>query len=257
MDLQIYTRYAKYYDVLYRDYLERSVPKLIDFTVKVFKEVARRDVRDVLDIACGTGGPTIELARRGYRVVGLDISRDMVRIARRKAVSAGVRAVFKVGDMRRIRFRRRFDAVTCFFTSINYNVSDDDMLSTMKGVFRALRDGGVFIADAPNPYRAERWLRGEPVVWRVDHDDVSILILDSVVMGRVSALIEWERTLVVKEGGRVTMIPDHHRLRAYSANELKLFAKLAGFSDVRVYGDFRIEDVEPRDARRLVLVATR
>jgi len=63
----LYTKYARYY-------LVREVPKIIDFVERVFKQEAGREVKEILNIACGTGGPTIELARRGYRVVGLDAS---------------------------------------------------------------------------------------------------------------------------------------------------------------------------------------
>jgi len=84
---------------------------------------------------------------------------------------------------------------------------------------------------------------------------MSILILDSILMSKVSALVEWERTIIVNERGKVKMIPDHHKLRAYTANELKLFAKAVGFEEVKIYGDFKRTDTEPRDARRLVLIA--
>lgn len=130
----------------------------------MFKADAKRHVREVLDLACGTGGPTIELAKRGYSVTGVDISKEMIKIARKKASKVKVKVYFRVGDMRKIRFKERFDAVLCLFTSINYNITDEAMESTMKCIYRSLKKGGVFIADTPNPYRAERWLKSEPIV---------------------------------------------------------------------------------------------
>ncbi len=114
----LYTKYARYYDVIYRDYLIQKIPKIIDFVERVFRQEAEREVKEILDIACGTGGPTIELARRGYRVVGLDASPQMLEIAREKAKKMRIDVVFKLGDMRKLDFNEEFDAVTCFFSSL-------------------------------------------------------------------------------------------------------------------------------------------
>jgi len=253
----LYSEYARYYDVIYGRYLRQRVPRLADFAVEVFGREAEREVRDVLDIACGTGGPTVELARRGFNVVGVDVSPAMIEIARRRAAEAGVDVCFEVMDMRELRFEEEFDAVTCFFTSINYNVADEDLQRTLRGVLRALRGGGVFVADAPNPLASEQWLRGVPSVWRVDEEGISILVIDAVSMSNVSGLIDWSRTLLISEGGVLRMVADGHRLRAYTAGELKLHARIAGFRRARVYGDMRVTEEEPTSARRLFLVAVK
>ena len=88
------------------------VPKIVDFVEEVFKRDAERDVGDVLDIAYGTGGSTIELAQRGYRVLGLDISSEMIEIAQEKAKKNGIQADFRLGDMRGLNFSKEFDSAT-------------------------------------------------------------------------------------------------------------------------------------------------
>jgi len=253
----LYSEYAEYYDIIYKAYLEKTVPRLIDFVVEVFRRDAGINVRDVLDIACGTGGPTIELARRGYNVVGLDISEEMIRIAARKAGEAGLDVKFIVGDMRRIGFVEKFDAVTCFFTSINYVLDDEGIEGLFRSVYRCLRSGGVFIADVPNPFKMDRWVKGIPTIWRVDHEDISVLIIDSTLMDTVSGIVDWRRTLIVKKGENLEFIPDYHRIRVYTVNELKAYARSSGFRKTRVYGDMRIADQPPRDARRLFFLAVK
>ncbi len=138
----LYSAYAEYYDMIYQEYLEERVPRLIDFVVDVFREDSMRSVRDVLDLACGTGGPTMELANRGYRVLGVDVSGDMIRIAREKTRGKSLNVELRVCDMRSLNFKEEFDAATCLFTSISYNSSEEDMLKTLKGVHRALRPVG-------------------------------------------------------------------------------------------------------------------
>jgi len=249
----LYTEYAKYYDMIYKEYLEIRVPKLVDFIVKVFKEDSRRRVVDVLDIACGTGGPTIELARRGYKVLGVDISEQMIRIAREKAQDEGLPVKFGVCDMRNLNFKEEFDAATCLFTSISYNASKDDMLKTLRGVYKALRPGGVFIADNPNPFRSERAFQGIPYIRSIRRAETRMLIIDMVEAHPVTAKVHWNRTLVIDSPDGLKMAIDTHNLKFYTATELKLFAELAGFSEAKIYGDMR--RAEPRDSRRLFLVA--
>ncbi len=253
----LYTRYARYYDVIYREYLVEKVPKIIDFVEEVFKRDAERNVRDVLDIACGTGGPTIELARRGYRVLGLDISSEMIEIAQRKARESSVQVDFRVGDMRRLDFNEEFDAVTCFFSSLEYNLSDEDILSTLNGVYESLRKGGVFVADVPNPfYRFNSWVQRIPSIWRVQDNNVDVLVIDvKWLTNTVTPVLEWERTLIVRHNDRVDMLFDKHRLRLYTASELKLYAKIAGFNKTKIYGDYELAEKEPMQAKRIILVA--
>lgn len=255
----LYTKYARYYDVIYRDYLIQKVPKIIDFVERVFRQEAEREVKEILDIACGTGGPTIELARRGYRVVGLDASPQMLEIAREKAKKMRIDVVFKLGDMRKLDFNEEFDAVTCFFSSLGYNLSDEDIMNTLKGVYNSLRKGGVFIADVPNPFhRLDKLLQG-PVtnVWRVHEDNVNILIIDvRWLENTVAPLLEWERTLIVDHNGRMDMFFDLHKLRLYTANELKLYSRIAGFKKTKIYGDYNLIE-DPKQAGRLILVAVK
>jgi len=258
LEYAIYREYARLYDVIYHSYLEKTVPRVIDFVEHVFKAEAGREVRDVLDIACGTGGPTLELARRGYHVVGLDVSEEMIRIASRKAEEHGIGNVeFLVGDMRKLEFREEFDAVTCFFTSINYVVDDRDIMDVFNGVYRSLRPGGLFIFDTPNIIRAERWRRGDPIIWSVECGNTNILIVDVVSLNTVNQLINWRRILLVKEGDNIDIVFDHHRLRGYTVNELKLLARTTGFRKTIVYGDYIVGNKEPRDAHRIVFIAVK
>ncbi len=81
---ELYTVLAEYYDAIYRRGAKR-VSREIDFVEELFQNEAERKVRKILDLACGTGIPTLELARCGYRVMGLDLHEEMLTVARQKA----------------------------------------------------------------------------------------------------------------------------------------------------------------------------
>ncbi|HDI73859.1 MAG TPA: class I SAM-dependent methyltransferase [Candidatus Korarchaeota archaeon] len=257
----LYTVLAHYYDIIYRDYLERTVPRLIDFVEEVFKRDARIPVRKILDLACGTGGPTIELARRGYEVTGLDLHEEMLSIAREKVKRIGLSIPFIRGDARELGFVEEFDAVTMFFTSISYMTRLDDLRKLMRGVYNSLKSGGLFIADSPNPYEFVKRL-GEspgPQVWDVEAPSGErILITDYKELEDVKGIVHFKRVITVidDQGNSRTYLMDDP-VRLYTSNELRATARDAGFPEVRIYGDLRVSDDEPRNARRLFLVATK
>lgn len=95
----------------------------------------------ILDVPCGYGRHAVELARRGFQVTGVDISPKLLAQAREAARTRGVAAEFRRGDMRRLRYRQRFDAVLNLFTSFGY-FGDREDLEVLKGFRRALRPGG-------------------------------------------------------------------------------------------------------------------
>jgi len=245
-DHLMYTKLAKYYDVIYRDYLKSMVPKLVDAYVECFKRFARRGVKEVLDIACGTGGPTIELAKRGYSVVGADLHEEVIELAREKAKKLGLNVNFVVCDAReldKVFSSDSFDAVTMFFTSIAYMTKLDDLIKLLKSVKYVLRDGGIFVADSPNPYEFMFRLgsgggEGRPITWNVkglEKGEYLILTDWKEMVDWVNCVNKFKRLItIIEEGGvsRSYLVSD--TLRLYTATEFMLTANLVGFNKSRV-----------------------
>ena len=152
-------------------------------------------------------------------------------------------------------YKDKFDAATCIFTSISYNTSMEDMIKTFSGIYRALKAGGLFIVDNPNPYRVFRSSQRLPHIWSASDGNVKIIILDEVKVNPVSAMARWERDLIIYDGSKVKVEVDLHHLKFYTAEELKLYAKLAGFRKMKIYGDMKEEN--PEDARRIYLIAVK
>src|SRR5262249_61806335 len=103
----------------------------------------------ILDVACGLGRHAAELSRRGFHVVGLDLSRPMLDEARRR-FREGPRLRFVHGDMRRLGYAAEFDAVICFFTSFGYFAPGQNE-TVLRRMARALRPGGRLLVDHRNP----------------------------------------------------------------------------------------------------------
>jgi SAM-dependent methyltransferase len=115
--------------------------------------------RRALDLACGTGTLAGLLADDGWDVVGLDRSAAMLAIARARADAPG-RLAFVQGDMRELNAKcemqnSAFDLVTCTYDSLNYLLTEQDLARCFAGVARALRPGGLFVADMNTRYFLE------------------------------------------------------------------------------------------------------
>ncbi len=268
----LYTKLAKYYDVIYREYLKSVVPREIDAVEEVFRRFARRVVREVLDIACGTGGPTLELARRGYLVTGADLHEEVIELARVKAREAGLKVDFVVTDARglsRVFPSDSFDAVTMFFSSINYMTSWGDLLKLLSEVKYVLREGGVFVADAPNPHDLMFRLgrgggEGRAYTWDVEgaEEGEYVVLTDwKEVINWVDGVIRFKRLItIVRNNGRTESYLMSDTLRLHTAKELELAAKEADFKEVKVMCYSKGKLLNPSEGGtcgRLVLVAVK
>jgi SAM-dependent methyltransferase len=130
----------------------------------------------VLDMACGSGRHSLELRRRGFEVVGADISPDLIEIARRDAGEAGLEVDFVLSDLRDLGFDSEFDLVLNLNDgAIGYLESDEENLRTFEVISRALRPGGRNLIQLPNVlYARERlpqrsWIPASDMIELVEH----------------------------------------------------------------------------------------
>jgi ubiquinone/menaquinone biosynthesis C-methylase UbiE len=158
----IFNDYARCYDDLYQD---KDYEAETDFVEALFKRHLARPPVSVLDVACGTGGHAIPLARRGYSLTGVDLSAGMIEQAQKKALAAGLKIRFDLADMRELALEGEFDAVLCMFASIGYMPDAEALNAALRAMRRRLRAGGVLIFDFWNgaavlrdyePYRLKR-----------------------------------------------------------------------------------------------------
>lgn len=106
---------------------------------------------EILDLACGYGRHTIELARRGYKATGFDFSKHFIALAKKEAREQNVSADFIQGDMRSLPFVNQFDVIINMFTSFGYFDDENDNARVLGQVSRALRPDGKFLIDLNNP----------------------------------------------------------------------------------------------------------
>lgn len=130
----------------------------------------------VLDLACGTGRHSLELVRRGFSVVGSEISPELVEIARRDAEAEGLEATFIEGDLRELDFEDEFDIVLNLNDgAVGYFETDEENHRTFEVIARALKPGGQNLIQVPNVLYARArlpqrsWIPSANMVELVEH----------------------------------------------------------------------------------------
>lgn len=130
----------------------------------------------ILDLACGTGRHSLELVRQGFSVVGVEISPELVEIARKSAEEQGLEATFIEGDLRKLDFEDEFDIVLNLNDgAIGYFETDEENHRTFEVISRSLRQGGWNLIQVPNflyararlPQRS--WIPSSGMVELVEH----------------------------------------------------------------------------------------
>ena len=101
----------------------------------------------VLDLACGTGVITLELARSGYQVTAVDLSSDMLKQARQRAQNAGQEIAFVQSDLRAFKLPKMFEAAICTHDSLDHLFDDDDLDAAFERISECLLDRAVFLFD--------------------------------------------------------------------------------------------------------------
>lgn len=130
----------------------------------------------ILDLACGTGRHSLELVRRGFSVVGSEISPELVAIAKEEAASQGLEATFLEGDLRELDFEDEFDIVLNLNDgAVGYFETDEENHRTFEVISRALKPGGHNLIQVPNVLYARArlpqrsWIPSENMVELVEH----------------------------------------------------------------------------------------
>jgi SAM-dependent methyltransferase len=150
----------------------------------------------VLDLGCGTGHHVVELAKRGYAVVGYDLSLFQLSLAGEVAKARGQKINFMQGDMREMAFEDMFDAVFSWNTSFGY-FEEEKNLSVLERVFRALKPGGMFLIDvinrdfAASQSPSQNWYEGDGCVCM---DDMSLDFITSRLRVKRSVILDDGRT---------------------------------------------------------------
>ncbi len=238
-----YGCFSNVYDQLMSDcdYKARA-----DYLLGLFSKFSHRP-RLMLDLCCGTGSLSVELARDGCEVIAVDISEDMLDKAMGKARDSGVDMLCLCQNAAELDLYGTVDGAVCTLDSVNHIIDENDLRAAFARVSLFLEKGCLFIFDANTVYKHEQVLGNN--VFVIEDDNIYCVWQNYYDAPFTDISLDF----FVREGRAYHRTGEQFSERAYSTEELDLFARDAGFETLAIYDD--MTQNEPReDSERLIFV---
>jgi len=230
------------------DHLMAGVPYRfwMDYLEKVWKK-HRQAPKAVLDLACGTGTVSRNLVERGYLPTGVDLSAGMLDVARQRAAEAALSIPFIQQDAADLDLGdAKFDAVICFFDSLNYIVDAERLQSAFARVYAHLVPGGSFFFDVNTEYALAEGMfnqsctrKDEPLHyrWRSRYDPETRLCTIRMAFSHDDG------------SGKRVSFSEVHQQRGYTKGELTEWLGNAGFTGIAIYDAYSLDPPKKRSDR--------
>ena len=243
--------YAKAYDILYREKDYDGECKLLE---EIFQRFGAKPVQSVLDLGCGTGNHALRLADKGYRVMGVERSADMLCIARRKSQERPSLR-WHQADIRAFKLEETFDAALMMFAVLSYQQGKADVLDALRIVRRHVIAGGLLVFDV--------WY-GPAVLAQQPEDRIKTLKTEDGMVSRTSsATLDTEQQLCAVNfqlqcmtGSQVLEeTRETHSMRYFFRQELALLLEASGFRLLQFGGFPDLDSVASEATWNVTVVA--
>jgi len=201
----------------------------------------------ILDLCCGTGRHSIALSKRGWTVVGMDLSKSLLALAKPRMKRARIEFPLVRADMRFFPFRDNlFNGVVNMFTSFGYLPSESEDALSLLEINRTMRGRGKFLLDLANrdhivtTFREREWADFEP-----------FYLLEKRSLDLKSSKLASQWTLIHKNTCRIDSI--QHTVRLFTVTRIEQLLNEAGFEVKEVYGGYDKQEFLIQASRMIVL----
>ncbi len=223
----MYKKIAKFYDRLgWSDF-----PLKLWDSLKTYFQEESFNPSSYLDIACGTGVMAIKAASEGINAEGLDISIDMLNMAKENAKGKNLDIPFYHEDIRNFKLNKKYDLITCTFDAINHLLTQKEWKQTFSNVKEHLNDNGIFIFDT-NTLKAlqERWSN-----IHVNKDSEGNYMIQKGIHDEEKGMSTATFTVFTKEeNGLYDGFEETFTEIAFPSNQVIDFLREAGFQNITI-----------------------
>ncbi len=243
-----YDAIARVYDRLNRDL---DYGAWADFFETCFARFLREKPELVLDLACGTGRMTRELAARGYDMIGVDGSADMLSEAYGGETPEGGKPIlYLCQDMRELELFGTVGTVVCCLDSLNYLLEEKDLEKVFSLVHNYLDPNGLFLFDVNTPYKFETVYGDNAYVLEDEMDGRSVFCgWQNQYDGESGVCDFYLSVFEEQEDGSYLRSDEHQRERCYTADALRSALTESGFEILGTFADFDFREPEPTTQR--------
>lgn len=244
--MEPYAYFSAVYDLMMQD-----VPyqKWMDYVIGLFDKYEIKP-ESILDLGCGTGTITTMLAQKGYEMIGIDLSEDMLLVAREKATQSGQDILFLCQDMVEMELYGTVDVILSLCDSLNYITDEEDLLETFRKANNYLNPGGLFIFDLNTEYKFKQM--GEKTYAETYENSAFIWENEYEESERINA---YQLTLFIKNQGAYERFEEAHYERAYDIETVKGLLDAAGLKFEGAYAELR--DTAPDETTERMYVVAR
>lgn len=195
----------------------------------------------VADLACGTGSVTSRMSQRGYDMIGIDISEEMLNRAREK----DDKSLYLEQDITEFELYGTVDAILCMIDGYNYVLDDEKLYQSFLWVKNYLNPDGVFIFDVSSDYKLSTLLGNETYVY----DDDNIFYTWENEFDESDLISSSYITFFVKDKNVYHRFDEVHRQKARSISSIKSFLEKAGFCEIQIFSDTTFRYPQKDDSR--------
>lgn len=231
MKMNVFKKYADFYDLLYED---KNYEQECNFIKHIFETYSEKKVKSILDLGCGTGSHALLFADMGYAVTGVDLSENMLEMAREKVADQKESTAFVQQDIRHLKLPQKFDAAVAMFAVMGYQTTNHDLEDTLTSVHRHLNQGGLFVFDV---WFGPAVLMQKPTdrVKIIEVSDKKIIRYAHPVLDIVNHTVEVNYTVLeISRNKLLTETKESHLMRFFFYQELKYFLEKIGFEVLKI-----------------------
>ena len=206
----------------------------------------------LLDLACGTGSVSVRLAEKGYEVIGVDLSPEMLSEAQNKAYSAGQNILFLCQDMTALDLYGTVDAAVCTLDGLCHLPNEESVQAALRKVSLFMNPGGVFLFDVNSVYKHRAVLGNNTFVY--DTDDVYCVWQNTLLSDGVTVQMDLDFFEPVSDAGDYVRQSERFTERAYPRETLEAMLKKAGFTVLDVFDGYSGKPAHDTSERLLFAV---
>lgn len=238
----MYSQFSQFYDILMDDvdYAART-----EYILSIFKKYDRIPTL-LLDLACGTGGFSNEFAKKNISVIGVDISAEMLSVAKEKSEDKGLDVLYLCQDATELDLYGTIDGAVCCMDSINHITDYADICEVFKKVSLFLEKDRLFVFDVNTQYKHENVLADNTFV--IEQDNIYCVWDNSYDKDCAVTRINLD-FFVSDDGKNYKRYTDYIEERAYSDRELKTALESAGFEVLAVLDELSYNNIRKNGER--------
>lgn len=235
-----YQTFAYLYDELTQNI---EYEKRCDY-IRSFLEKENIKSGTVLDLACGTGSMSIPLIKKGYNIIGIDCSENMLEIASERLSNESDNFSLLKAKMQNFELSNRVGACICCLDSINHLNNKSDVQSTFKNVYDSLKDNGLFIFDANTVYKHNNILADNTFVF--DEEDYYLVWDNEKIDDRTVRIL---LDMFIYNDSSYDRFSEEFCETAYTVEELSQMLKDTGFNNIKIYDELSLDKPKENSER--------